>query len=321
MTRSDLAAERCATLLLAVLVDLLAGEPPNRWHPVAWLGGLLERLVGRLPRGSHPRELTSGLMLALGTLLLAGLVGAVLEHQISRSPRPARLLLGALALKTSLSVRALADEARAVERGLATGDLEHVRGALRALVSRQTADLGPDLLASAAIESLAENLSDSAFAPALFYLQGGLAGALAYRAANTLDAMIGYHGEYEYLGRAAARLDDLLNLAPARLCGLVLAAAALVTGDGPRAWRTLWRDHGRTASPNAGWPMSAAAGALGRRLEKVDHYVLGECFPSPEPTDLERAIRLYYRAVALGLGLLMLGHLSRSRPRPTASGA
>ena len=177
-------------------------------------------------------------------------------------------------------------------------------------------------LASAAIESLAENLSDSVVAPGLFYLIGGLPGAYAYRAANTLDAMIGYHGDYEQLGKVAARVDDLLNLVPARLSALLLlGAAGFGLGNGAWAWRTLWRDHGQTASPNAGWPMSAAAGALGRRLEKIDHYILGAEFAEPGAGDVERAARLYYGAVGLALGLLFglraarsLGSLARTAP-------
>jgi adenosylcobinamide-phosphate synthase len=170
-------------------------------------------------------------------------------------------------------------------------------------VSRPVAGLDGAQLASAAIESVAENLSDSLVGPLLFYLLFDLPGALAYRAANTLDAMIGYHGEYEDLGKAAARLDDLLNLLPARLSALLLVGAAwLGCGDGRAAWGTLRRDRARTASPNAGWPMAAAAGALRVRLEKMDHYRLGSPFPDPTPRDIGRAVRLCYAAAALGVG-------------------
>jgi adenosylcobinamide-phosphate synthase len=279
---------------------------------VAWLGTGLGRLERRAPR--QPPSLALGLGFGLAGLaaLGAGLIGLALERRLTGLPWPLRLTLGALAVKTSLSLRALADEASGVGQALEGGQLEAARRRLRALVSRQTAALEASQVASAAIESLAENLSDSVVAPGVYYLAGGLPAAFAYRAANTLDAMIGYHGEYEQLGKAAARLDDLLNLLPARLsAGLVLGAASLGAGDGPRAWRTACRDHGRTASPNAGWPMSAAAGALGRRLEKVDHYVLGAEFAPPGAADVRRAVRLYYGAVGLGLALLTLGQTAR----------
>jgi adenosylcobinamide-phosphate synthase len=150
---------------------------------------------------------------------------------------------------------------------------------------------------SAAIESLAENLSDSFVAPLFYFVILGVPGALAYRAINTLDAMIGYHGRFEYLGKVAARLDDLVNWLPARLTAYLLALGGALfipeggparstggrlsvvfpqEGAGMRAWQIARRDHAQTESPNAGWPMAAMAGALGVRLEKVGHYVLGD---------------------------------------------
>jgi len=134
----------------------------------------------------------------------------------------------------------------------------------------------------------------------LYYALSGLPGAIAYRAVNTLDAMIGYHGRFEYFGKAAARLDDLLNLVPARLtAGLLILAAVLVGGDGPGALRTVLRDSAETESPNAGWPMSAMAGALGIHLEKPGHYVLGAPLPSPDTSALDHAVQVMLAAVAL----------------------
>jgi len=129
-------------------------------------------------------------------------------------------------------------------------------------------------VAAAAIESVAEKASDALVAPALAYAAFGLPGAAVYRGINTLDAMIGYRGAYEWLGKAAARLDDAANLIPSHLTNGLLALAA-GPGRGRAVWRIAWRDHRRTASPNAGWPMAAMAGAIGVELEKVDHYRLG----------------------------------------------
>ena len=156
---------------------------------------------------------------------------------------------------------------------------------------------------------MAENASDSAVAPWLAYLVAGLAGAYAYRAANTLDALVGYRGRYEHLGKAAARLDDLLNLVPARLtaAAIVLAAPA---GSRGRALATLRRDRRRTASPNAGWPMSAMAGALGVQLEKVGHYRLGEPQRAVEAADIAAAGRIVGRALAASLLALAAARLA-----------
>jgi adenosylcobinamide-phosphate synthase len=121
-----------------------------------------------------------------------------------------------------------------------------------------------------------ESLTDSIVSPLFYWVIFGLPGAIAYRVINTFDAMIGYHGKYEYLGKPAAKADDVLNYIPARISGLLLVLASFITGaDGRQAWFIMRRDHGRTESPNAGWTMAAAAGALGVELEKRGFYRLG----------------------------------------------
>jgi adenosylcobinamide-phosphate synthase len=186
---------------------------------------------------------------------------------------------------------------------------------LRWLVSRDTAALDAPLLAAAAIESLAENASDSVVAPLLAYALAGLPGACAYRAVNTLDAMVGYRGRYEYLGKVPARLDDLLNIAPARLTGLlIVAAAALCGADARQAWRAMWRDHATTDSPNAGYPMAAIAGALGVRLEKAGHYCLNAGGRAPTAEDVRRAS--WVVGVGVGLASLAASLIIAQRSKP-----
>jgi len=162
-------------------------------------------------------------------------------------------------------------------------------------------------LSAAAIESLAENASDSFIAPLFYYRLFGLPGAFAYRAVNTLDAMIGYHGRYEFLGKVAARVDDALNVVPARVTALLLVIAARFTRDNARrAWQTMRRDHTRTESPNAGYPMSAMAGALDVRLEKVGHYRLNENGRAPQPRDIRRAARLVSVALVMATAMFVV---------------
>jgi adenosylcobinamide-phosphate synthase len=248
----------------------------------------------------------------------AALVGAAAARLLSRLPSPLALVLEAWLLKTTLSVRALLEAGADVETCLDRDDLDGARAAVTALVSRDVAALDRTQLTSAAIESLAENTSDSIVAPLVFYALGGLPAAFAYRAANTLDAMIGYRGEYEHLGKAAARLDDLLNLAPARLSsGLLLAAGAVGGGDFGAGLATTWRDHGRTASPNAGWPMSTIAGLLGTRLEKPGHYMLGGDLPPPDLPAIDHAAELVKTATVLAVpAMLGVGWLARRWARP-----
>jgi adenosylcobinamide-phosphate synthase len=179
------------------------------------------------------------------------------------------------------------------------------------LVSRDTSALTSSEVAGATIESVAENLSDAVVAPWLAFALGGAPAAAAYRAANTLDSLWGYHDpEFESLGKVGARLDDALNVVPSRLTALAIVAASTVPRFGTSA-NTLealarWRsDAQRTASPNAGHPMAAMAGALNVRLLKHGAYTLGDRYRDPQPADIGRAVRLARGAASLvGAGVL-----------------
>src|SRR5213594_927605 len=252
-------------LSAALAIDLALGEPPERIHPVVVMGRVISALETGAP--DEPRRARAfGLLFPLVPAIVAACAVALLGRV---RPAPVRFVAIAWTLKSTFALRALLAASRRVERSLAAGDLRSARRELRALVSRPTADLPAHAIASAAIESLAENLCDSYLAPLLFYRFAGLPAALAYRAVNTADAMVGYRGRYEHLGKAAARLDDVASFVPSRVSALaLLAATPLVRADTGRALRVALRDHALTESPNAGWPMSAAAGALGVRLAK-----------------------------------------------------
>ncbi|UBV44874.1 adenosylcobinamide-phosphate synthase CbiB (plasmid) [Deinococcus taeanensis] len=299
---------RRRALLLALALDLL-GEPPARWHPVVWMGQFL-KASRRQWRGEAPgAQLREGLLgWAAGTLLSAA-AGTL----AARLPWPAQ---GAL-LKPLLARRALLRAGSEVAGALEAGDLPGARRLLSwHLVSRDTADLTASEVAGAAIASVAENLSDSVVGPLLAARVGGLPLAAAYRFTNTADAMWGYRTpELEWAGKGAAHADDLLNLAPARLSAACLLLAA--GGRGLGVWR---RDHGRTPSPNGGHPMSAAAGALGVRLEKRGLYVLNAGGQAPGAADLRRALHLTRRASALATLVLMLP-CALPRPARRARGA
>lgn len=299
--------ERAATLFVALVLDLLFGELPARLHPVVGIGRLTGALASRSPRRGAFRQLAYGAGLSASVLAAAALGSLLLDRLTAPLPFWGRLLVRAALLKSSFAVRELVVAAERVQGTLTQNDLPAARAALRALVSRDTRRLDPSLVIAAVVESLAENASDSAIAPWLAYTVAGLPGAYVYRAANTLDAMIGYRGEYEYLGKCAARCDDLLNLAPSRLTALLIVLGGALNGARPRdAWSSMIQDHGKTASPNAGWPMSAMAGALGAQLEKVDHYRLGESRRPLEPDDIQRAIGIVRAALASGFVILLV---------------
>jgi adenosylcobinamide-phosphate synthase len=299
-----------SVLMLAVALDLLLGDPPNRYHPVAWIGRLIA--LGRRWAASVP---TNRLVLYGALLIVVVTMTAVMGELAAQAaagwlPWPGSLLAQAWLLKCSFSLRSLVVAVWEVRDRLEAGDLAGAREAVgRHLVSRPVEELEEGATASAAVESLAENLNDSWVAPLCFYLVGGLPGAWAYRAVNTADAMIGYReGMLERLGGASARLDDLLNLLPSRFAALALAAGARLGGEsGSRAWDVWRRDGGSTASPNAGQTMSAMAGALGVTLEKCSHYRLGDG-PAPDVAVIDRAVGVFAAAagVALVAALVLL---------------
>lgn len=283
-----------ATLLLALTIDRWIGEPTGRVHPVVWVGRLISILEDWAPKGPH-KELAYGTMVAVVVSLLPMLLARRITGSIR--PWPLRLLAMAWLLKTCFSYQALEEAGHAVASPLAGGDLPAAREELRALVSRDRSNLDESGISAATIESLAENLGDGFVAPLLAYVLGGLPAAVFYRAANTADSMLGYRGRYEYLGKASARLDDALNLVPARLTALVM-----VVVSGPkagRAWRILARDHRITQSPNAGWPISAAAGSLGVALNKPGYYRINGEARDPDVQDIHNALRLCRQAVVL----------------------
>ncbi|MGZ3441847.1 MAG: adenosylcobinamide-phosphate synthase CbiB, partial [Polyangia bacterium] len=283
------AAHALVVLGGALALDLVAGEPPNAMHPVVWMGRFYAALRRRAP--AHPAAAFAygGAMALLGPLVFGGgawLVGRAL------GPLPlVAIVVEIYLLKSALSLRMLGAAASTVARALATGDVAAARFGLRSLVSRDTALLDEPLIAAAAVESVAENASDSLVAPLCFFVIGGVPAALAYRACNTLDAMIGYHGPTEWLGKAAARLDDAANLLPARVtAALLVVASALGGASASGALRIWWRDAARTESPNAGRPMAAMAGALGVQLEKVGCYRLGDARRPVDAIAIERSV-------------------------------
>jgi len=289
---------RAGVLVGAIAIDLALGDAPNRWHPVAWFGHGANAAIARLPRGGFRRDLGSGLALAAGGGVGALVAGRLAAKAARALPGPMAFAAEAFALKQAVSARGLAAHATAVARPLEQGDLPAAREAVRLMVSRDVASLGEGAIASAAVESTAENASDSVIAPAAWYLAGGLPMAWAYRAVNTLDAMVGYR-KHGIFGSPVARADDALNLVPARLAAAVIA---IVSANPEAAWHGAREEAGRTPSPNSGWPMAAAAHALGVRLEKPGVHILHGDGREPGAHDIRGAIRLLGRGLALVAG-------------------
>ncbi|MBF8265791.1 MAG: cobalamin biosynthesis protein CobD [Dehalococcoidia bacterium] len=281
-------------LTIAIILDWIMGEPPNKLHPVAWLGKLISLEERVAPQTGKVAQFICGVgIVILDVLLFALPVYWFLNYAWTVSP-VVYMIAGGVLLKISFSLRFLVQSAMKIKSLLEVDKIDDARLNLRSLVSRDTSSLDKPHMVSAAIESVAENVTDSFIAPLFYFLIMGVPGAIAYRVVNTLDAMIGYHGQYEYLGKAAARLDDALNYIPARLTALLIVASAFLTGrkNGVNAWRILYRDNGQTESPNAGWPMSAMAGAMNVQLEKEGFYKLGGGQRQPIPLDIKGSVYL-----------------------------
>lgn len=301
------ATGRSAGLMLGYLADQVLGDP-RRWHPVAGFG----RAAIAVERRTYRDDRFAGV--AHTGALVAGVVGlGVVADRATRDRPLARMLVTAVAAWAVLGGRSLRREAAAVGGRLDEHDLPGARRRITHLVGRDPESLDEAGIARACVESVAENTSDAVVAPLLWGAVAGVPGLLGYRAVNTLDAMIGHRSaRYERFGWAAARLDDVANLFPARLSAGLAAVTAPVVGGSPRAAvRAVRRDAGRHPSPNAGPVEAAFAGALGRSLGGVNVYggavedrgTLGDG-PPPAPADIGRAVRL---SATVGAGAAAVG--------------
>lgn len=315
--------ERAALLILAVIVDALIGDPSWLPHPVRLIGKAIARGEQWLRQGlsSPGQDFLFGLSLVVGVVIATYMLAAFLLQVLGALSwwlgQSVAVLLGSLCLAR----RSLKEHASAVFDPLRAGDLKRAQVMLARIVSRETADLPEAEIIRGTLESVAENSSDGVVAPLLYLAIGGVPLALAYKAVNTLDSMLGYHTErYEYFGKAAARLDDLVNLIPARLTALALTGAAGLLGsfsreyDGTAAWRIAWRDGHKHASPNAGYPEAALAGALGVRLGGPSRYfgvvvekpMLGEAQHVLSSAHIPRSLVLLDTASVLALATLVI---------------
>jgi adenosylcobinamide-phosphate synthase len=308
-----------AIMLLALIIDAGLSWPAaihaRIGHPVTWMGALISVLDRTLNRegSSDATRRVAGIVVAISVIsLVAGLGWAC---TLILPGGWMGLVLAAILAWPLVAARSMHDHVAAVAQPLMAGDLPAARHAVSLIVGRDPAQLDAAGIGRAATESLAENTSDGIVAPLFWGVIFGLPGIAAYKAINTLDSMIGHRTpRHEAFGWAAARIDDVANLIPARLTGLLFAAVSVRPAV---AFATMWRDARHHRSPNAGWPEAAMAGALCIRLSGPRIYAdrlapepwLNATAPDPAPADLNRALALYVRAMlvlAAGLALLAL---------------
>ena len=294
-------------LLLALAFDLTLGEPHRVMHPVVWMG----KVISSLERGVGSQSPAARFLYGLGMVIFTTGLFAASAYFILVYLESLNLVLyvvvGALIFKTTFSIKELQRTALGIKRLLIEDKLDEARFELRSLVSRDTRDLPEPRLVSATVESVAESMCDSFVAPLFYFLLLGVPGAIAYRVVNTMDSMIGYHGRYEYLGKFASRLDDVVNFIPARLTALLLVLAAFLSGkEGKRSWQVALSEHSKTESPNSGWPIAAAAGALDVQLEKVGYYKLGEPHKPLAPETIDASLTLAQAAMLVWISICLI---------------
>jgi adenosylcobinamide-phosphate synthase len=289
-------------MVLGILVlEAVVGYPRRLPHPVAWIGGVISGFEYRWNKPQYPRKFLG----IIALIIIAGIVGAL--GWVLQTLLPPLLII--LIATVGLAQRSLYDHVVAVMKPLLAGDLVQARKAVGMIVGRDTETLDETGVATAALESLAESFNDGVVAPTFWLLVGGLPGLFIYKAVNTADSLIGHKEErWRDFGWAAARTDDLLNLIPARLAGGLIVIA------GWGGWQTTRADAMKHASPNAGWPEAAFAGALNLRLGGPASYdgqmherpVFGSGAPAT-PADLRRGLNLYLKSCAVLWLLLAVG--------------
>lgn len=302
----------------AFILDSVLGDPASMPHPVRLMGNYISSFEKHVRKHAKSKGGTkaAGIMLLITTagfsylltwyvLKLAGWINPYLYHAVN-----------ILLMYTCIAARCLSDEGIRIYKSLKEGDLEKSRKQLSMIVGRDTAGLDESGITRGAVETVAENTSDGVIAPLFYMFIGGAPLAMAYKAVNTMDSMVGYKNErYLHFGWAAARFDDAANYIPARLTGLLMVLASMLLGlDYKRSLNILRRDRRNHSSPNSGFPEAAAAGALGVQLGGTNYYfgkpvekpTIGQPLRPLDRNDIKSAIRLMYTASTLALALFTI---------------
>lgn len=312
--------DRCIAIGLGYLLDLLLGDPFGKFHPVCLIGSFISFLEKKLRRRGGNLRKSAVVLTALTVLVTAAAVWILLFFAglFGRIPR---LILSTLLVYAGLAARSLSDEAEGVKRALHEG-VEAGRKQVERIIGRDTNALSGEEIVKATVETVAENTTDGVISPLFYAALGGPVLLWAFKAASTLDSMVGYMDEkYRDIGWSSARLDDVLNFLPARITGPLLCLSASLTGlDGKNAFRIMKRDHKNHRSPNCAWSESAASGALGIRLSGTHlyfgkpvekPYIGDETRPATEE-DISKTCRMMHVSVLLAvLIILVTGWLIR----------
>ena len=291
--------ESILIVISAVILDLLVGDPKNKFHPTSWIGSLIAKLVPIIQNKSPRREKFGGIILViflttLVTTLLVFLEVAIQNIAFDFIGIIVSVIVGVILLKTTIAIRGMEKHAMAVMESIERNDLDAARNNLSMIVKRNTKNLDKNHVLSGTLESISENTVDGVTGPLFYFAFFGIPGAFIYRIINTIDSMIGYKTSiFTNVGWFGANCDKILNYLPSRITSLMMVIGAMILGnDWRKSYKIMKRDGKNTESPNAGYPMAALAGALGTRFEKIDHYSVGEGNIELTKTHLRSAIAL-----------------------------
>ena len=275
--------ESIAIIGFAILIDLIFGDPKNRYHPTAWIGTFIAKLTTITKNQNSTFEKIGGMIMiiiisSVVILLLSGLNFGISLISVDYISLILSVVIGALLLKTTIAIRGMEKHAISVLDSLESNDLDLARNYLSMIVKRNTTKLDKNHVLSGVLESISENTVDGITGPMFYYAFFGLFGAFVYRIINTADSMVGYKNDiFKNLGWFTAKCDTILNYIPSRLTGLIMViSAAILQNNWKNSYKVMIRDGKKTESPNAGYPMAALAGALETKFEKINHYKLGD---------------------------------------------
>ena len=295
-------------LLVALLIDAVFGEVPDRIHPTVWMGKVIAFLKPRIQSPTPRREKVGGILLALFVIVLFAVSAFAIIFLVRQFLGwIAYIIVGAIILKMTFAVRCMGKYTLPIERALEAGDLDKAKGFLHYIVRRDPATLDERHVISAAVESIAESTTDGVTAPFIYFALFGVPGAVAYRVVNTLDSMVGYRDTANVnIGWFSANLDTIANYIPARLTAAMMVFSAWLLGEDWRgSWLIIQRDRHKMQSINAGWTIAAMAGALGAKLEKPNYYRLGDDH-GLSPCHIRRALRMMNLTVGLFAAIVVL---------------
>jgi adenosylcobinamide-phosphate synthase len=300
-------------LILAVLMDLTVGEPPDRFHPTVWIGKIISYLKPRIKSENSGVEKLNGILLGLFIIMLFAIpIYFVLSLVEQHFGQWTYIVVAAILLKPTFAIKCMEQYTVSIARAIKKEDINQARRLLPYIVRRDPRKLNKKQILSAAVESIGEGTVDGITSPFFYFALFGVPGAYAFRVINTLDSMIGYKDqEHINIGWFSAWLDTLANYIPARFTALLIVIGAYFLRENHKgAWRILHRDKNKTESINAGWSMSTMAGALSVQLEKPGFYSLGDGEDALSPEHILRALRVMklttYLFVTLGVVTLLI---------------